>query len=75
MFFRRIQHSPTDGCSATSCNFGVLAEKMSALSTTLSSVQLSSVASAVQLLDPSTPGLPKPSQTPEPTQTHVHWSR
>ena len=28
-FFGGIQHSPVDGCSAASCNFGVLQEKMS----------------------------------------------
>ena len=25
IFFGEIQHSPVDGCSAASCNFGVLA--------------------------------------------------
>ena len=51
-------------------------EKMSALSTTLSSVQLSSVAqSCPTLCDPmdcSTPGLPVHRQLLEFTQTHVH---
>ena len=53
-------------------------EKMSALSTTLSSVQLSSVVqSCPTLCDPmncSTPGLPVHHKLPEPTQMHVHWA-
>ena len=36
-FFGGIQHSPVDGCSAVSCNFGVLQEKMSACPCTLPS--------------------------------------
>ena len=37
IFFGGIQHSPADGCSAVSCNFGVLQEKMSACPCTLPS--------------------------------------
>ena len=36
-FFGGVQHSPVDGCSAVSCNFGVLQEKMSARPSTLPS--------------------------------------
>ena len=32
-----IQHSPVDGCSAASCDFGVLTGEMSAYPSTLSS--------------------------------------
>ena len=37
-FFGGIQHSPVDGCSAASCNFGVLVEKMSGCPSTLPSL-------------------------------------
>ena len=36
-FFGGIQHSPVNGCSAASCNFGVLVEKMSGCPSTLPS--------------------------------------
>ena len=39
-FFGGIQHSPVDGCSATSCNFEFLQEKMSSCPSTLPSCRL-----------------------------------
>ena len=39
-FLGGIQHSPLDGCSAGSCNFGVLADKMSTHHSTPSSLLL-----------------------------------
>ena len=36
-FFDVIQHSPVNGCSAVSCNFGVLQEKLSTCPSTLPS--------------------------------------